>query len=122
MTDSVSHVTDTITFKGPVGSFSAQSDGSGGTLITDPTPSPTIATVSHGQDAFVFASHLGENATTYVNVHNDALDLSHSGFAELAAITTQAHEDGANWAPHDAGDDIMQHSAASSSHDYHFFV
>jgi hypothetical protein len=122
VTDSVSHVTDTITFKGPVGSFSAQSDGSGGTLITDPTPSPAIATVSHGQDAFVFASHLGENATTYVNVHNDALDLSHSRFAELAAITTQtqAHEDGANWAPHDVSD-IMQHSAASSSHDHHFF-
>ena len=32
VTDNVSHVTDTIKFAGVVGSFSAQSDGSGGTL------------------------------------------------------------------------------------------
>jgi hypothetical protein len=54
VTDNVSQVTDTITLKGVSGSFSAQSDGNGGTLITDPPPPTNIVGVSHGHDTFVF--------------------------------------------------------------------
>ena len=54
VTDSVSQVTDTITLKGVSGSFSAQSDGNGGTLITDPPPPTNIVGVSHGHETFVF--------------------------------------------------------------------
>ena len=68
VTDSVSDVADTITFEGVVGSFSAQSDGSGGTFITDPPPPANMVAVSHSQDAFVFAANLGENTSANFNV------------------------------------------------------
>ena len=54
VTDSVSQVTDTITLKDVSGSFSAQSDGNGGTSITDPPPPTNIVGVSHGHDTFLF--------------------------------------------------------------------
>jgi hypothetical protein len=121
VTDNVSHVTDTITFKGTVGSFSAQSDGSGGTFITDPPPT-NIVTMSH--DSFVFASTLGENGgkATNANVqHNEPIDFPHHGgeFADLAALMAQAHAEGAHLlAAPDAID--MHHAAALAAH--HFSV
>jgi hypothetical protein len=61
VTDSVSQITDTITLKNVSGSFTALSDGNGGTLITDPPPSMTA--IWHQRDAaFTFASNLGEGA------------------------------------------------------------
>ena len=92
VTDSVSGVTDSITFKGAVGSFSAQSDGSGGTYITDP-PSTNMVTVSH--DQFVFAPNVGENTSANSNAqHNETIDFPHQGgeLADLAALMAQAHE------------------------------
>jgi hypothetical protein len=72
VTDSVSQVTDFITFKGAIGSFSAQSDGNGGTYISDP---PATVTASH----------------------DEPIDFSHPG-GELrkisAALTGQAHVEG----------------------------
>jgi hypothetical protein len=115
VTDNVSHVTDTIKFTGAVGSFSAQSDGSGGTLISDPPP-PNKVAVSN--DAFVFASNLGESTVANVNAHHDGFDHSPSQFAELAAMLTRAQEDGMHLIAHDAGD-IMQHHAAALSAQNH---
>ena len=90
VTDNVSHVTDTIKFAGVVGSFSAQTDGNGGTLISDP---PATVTVSH--DFFVFAPNLGENTSTNFNAHNDAIDPGKSEFTDFAALLAQEHQDGA---------------------------
>jgi hypothetical protein len=67
------------------GTHTAQSDGSGRTFITDPPPPANMVAVSHSQDAFVFATHLGENPVTNFNGHNDVLDPAHSEFANLAA-------------------------------------
>ena len=123
VTDNVSHVTDTIKFVGVVGSFSAQSDGSGGTFISDPPPAATnMVTVSH--DQFVFASPLGENGgkATNANVqHNEPIDFPHQGgeFVDLAALMAQAHAEGAHlMAAPDAID--MHHAAALAAH--HFSV
>ena len=55
VTDSVAGVTDTISLKHVSGSFSAQSDGNGGTLIADTSPPNTVA-ICHDQDSFVFAA------------------------------------------------------------------
>ena len=98
VTDSVSHVADTVTLKGTVGSFSAQSDGNGGTLVTDPPPSTNIAAVT--QNSFVFAPNLGENAGNATNhvQNNEPIDFSHHGgeLADLAALMVQAHAEGAH--------------------------
>ena len=96
VTDSVSHVTDTITFKGEVGSFSAQDDGSGGTLITDP-PSTNMVAVSHSQDSFVFAPNLGKETVTDFNVSHDILAFDHTLFTNATAsqVLSQAHDSGA---------------------------
>ena len=119
VTDSVAGVTDTISLKHVSGSFSAQSDGSGGTLIADTSPPNTVA-VCHDQDRFVFAAHLGDNQASGVNVHNDALDLSHSQFAELGAFMNHDHHDGAlDLSAHDAND----HAATvMAQHSHHFLV
>ena len=120
VTDNVSHVTDTITFKGAVGSFSAQSDGSGGTFITDPPPATTnMVTVSH--DSFVFASTLGENGGKDNVQHNEPIDFLHQGgeLVDLTALMIQAHAEGAHLlAAPDAID--MHHAAALAAH--HFSV
>ena len=119
VTDHVAGVTDTVTLKGTVGSFSDQSDGSGGTLITDPPSTNTVA-VSHDQDSFVFAPHLGENGVSNANVHNDVLDLAHLEFAELAALMSQDNHDGAlDLTAHDANDHL---AAATAQHFHHFLV
>ena len=117
VTDSVAGVTDTITLKHVSGSFSAQSDGNGGTLIADTSP-PNPVAVCHDQDSFVFAPHLGDNPVSNVNAHNDALDLPHSEFAELAALMNWDHHDGAlDLSAHDAND----HAAAvMAQHTHHF--
>jgi hypothetical protein len=98
VTDSVSHVTDSIKLAGTVGSFSAQSDGNSGTLITDPPPSTNIVAVAH--DSFVFAPNLGENAGNATNhvQNNEPIDFSHHGgeLADLAALMVQAHAEGAH--------------------------
>ena len=118
VTDNVSHVTDTITFKGAVGSFSAQSDGSGGTFITDPPPAANTVAVTH--DQFVFTPNLGENGgkATNANVqHNDPIDFLHQGgeLADLTALMVQAHSEGAHlMAAPDAID--MHHAAALAAH------
>jgi hypothetical protein len=117
VTDSVSQVTDTIKFKGAVGSFSAQSDGNGGTFITD---SPATVTVSH--DSFVFAPHLGENGSKASSepVH-ELIDLWHPGrdADHLVALTGQAHAEEAHLiAAPDAIDG--HHTAALAAH--HFLV
>jgi hypothetical protein len=118
VTDTVSGITDTISMKNVSGSFTAQSDGNGGTLITDPPPSAKVAV---SNDAFVFASNLGENPSVNFNAHNDGFDSSHSGFADLAAMLTQAHEDGMHLVAHDAVD-VMQHHAALSAQSHHVFA
>ena len=118
MTDSVSGVADTITFKGAVGSFSAQTDGSGGTFITDPPVPANIVAVSH--DQFVFASNLGENggkATSSDAQHNEPSDFPQQGgeLADPAALMVQAHAEGAHlMAAPDAID--MHHAAALAAH------
>jgi hypothetical protein len=95
VTDSVSHVTDTITFKGAIGSFSAQSDGNGGTLITDP---PATVAVSH--DSFVFAANPGENGSKASNapMHHEPIDFWHHGgdVDHLVALMGQAHTEEAH--------------------------
>ena len=98
VTDSVSHVTDSIKLAGTVGSFSAQSDGNGGTSITDPPPSTNMVAVTH--DSFVFAPNIGENAgnATHHVQNNEPIDFSHHGgeLADLAALMVQAHAEGAH--------------------------
>ena len=120
MTDNVTGVTDTIRFKGPVGSFSAQSDGSAGTLITDPPSSSNMVAVSHDQDAFVFACHLGENAVANVNAHRDASDPPQPEFAGLTALMTEPHNDAAI---HD-GTEIanVDHAMGMAAHHAHGFL
>ena len=118
VTDSVSQVTDTITFKGAVGSFSAQSDGSGGTFITDPPPPANMVAVSHSQDTFVFAPNLGENTGANFNTHNETIDPPKPEFTELAALIAQAHENGANAIAHDEAD-IMHHAQALTTEHAH---
>ncbi len=68
VTDSVLQITDTITLKNVSGSFTALSDGNGGTLITDPPPPMTA--ISHQRDAFTFASNLGESAVANFSARN----------------------------------------------------
>ena len=119
VTDSVSGVTDTITFKGAVGSFSAQSDGGTGTFITHPPPPANIVVVSH--DTFVFARNLGENTIATSNVqHNDIIDPPKSEFADLAALLAQSHQDGTHPA-HDVTD-IMHIAAALTAPHAHDFL
>ena len=79
-----------------------------------------MVALSHDQDAFVFPSHLGDNPVSNVNVHNDALDLPHSQFAELAPLINHGHHDGAlDLSAHDAND----HAAAIiAQHIHHFLV
>jgi hypothetical protein len=113
VTDSVSDVTDTITFKGVVGSFSAQTDGNGGTLISDP---PATVTVSH--DSFVFAPNLGENTIANFNAHNETIDPAKSEFADFAGLLAQEHQDGI---AHDATD-IVHHADALTAHHAHDFL
>jgi hypothetical protein len=108
VTDSVSQVTDTITLKNVSGSFTARSDGNGGTLITDP-PLLNKGAVSHDQDAFVFSSNLGESAVAHYDAHNVPFYP-----VELAEILTPAHE-GAMY--HDAGD--LSHAAALSAESHY---
>jgi hypothetical protein len=116
--DAVSGVTDTITVKDVSGSFTAQSDGSGGILISDPPPSTTTVAVSN--DQFIFPSHLGDNPVANANVHNDALDLPHSEFAELAALMNPDHHDGMlDLNAHDANDHA---AAAMAQHTHHFLA
>ena len=117
VTDSVSDVTDTITFKGVVGSFSAQTDGSGGTLISDP---PATVTVSH--DSFVFAPNLGENTIANFNAHNDAIDPPKSEFADFAGLLAQEHQDGAIPVAHDATDIVHHTDALTAQHAHDFLV
>jgi hypothetical protein len=119
VTDNVTHVTDTIKFEGVIGSFSAQSDGSAGTLITVSSPTNMVS-VSHCQDSFVFHSHPGENAAANFNAHNDVLDPPHSEFANLAALLTEAHHDAA---VHD-GTEIatLDHAMALAAHQAHGFL
>jgi hypothetical protein len=100
VSDSVTGVTDTVTVKDVSGSFTAQSDGSGGILISDPPPSNTVA-ISQNEDSFVFPPHLGENGASNSNVHNDVFDLAHSEFAELAAMMHQDHHDALDLTAHD---------------------
>jgi hypothetical protein len=115
VTDTVSDVTDTITFKGAIGSFSAQSDGNGGTFITDPP-----VKVSH--DSFVFAANLGDNGSkpSDAPMHHEPIDPSHPGgdFADLA-LMGQAH---ANDVHLTAAPDAIDghHAAALAAH--HFLV
>jgi hypothetical protein len=59
VTDNVTGVTDTITFKGPVGPFSAQSDGSGGTLITDPPEHDGTGIIGTLDHAMALTAHHG---------------------------------------------------------------
>jgi hypothetical protein len=87
VTDSVSQVIDTISLKHVSGSFTAQSDGNGGTLITDPPLSNKVA-VSHDRDAF----------------------------AALAEILSQAHENGMYSVAHDAGDLMHAASLSAPSY------
>jgi hypothetical protein len=117
VTDKISHVTDSIKFAGTVGSFSAQSDGNGGALITDPPPSTNIVAVTH--DSFVFAPNLGENAGNATNhvQNNEPIDFSlHGGeLADLAALMVQAQAEGAHLlATPDAVDG--HHAAALTGH------
>jgi hypothetical protein len=117
VTDSVSHVTVSIAFKGALGSFSAQSDGNGGTLISDP---PATVTVSH--DSFVFAANLGENGSTASNppMHHEPIDFSHFGWdADLVALMGQAHAEEAHLTA--AADAIDGHHAAALAA-HHFLV
>jgi hypothetical protein len=118
VTDTVAGVTDTVSVKNASGSFTAQSDGNGGTLITDPPPSAKVAV---SNDAFVFASNLGENPSANFNAHNDGFDPLHSESAELAAMLTQTHEDGINSVAHDVVD-LTQHHAALSAQSHHVLL
>jgi uncharacterized repeat protein (TIGR03803 family) len=57
-------------------------------LGADPPPG-NVVSVSHSQDGFVFASHLGESPTTNFNV---PLDPPHSALADFAASMAQEHD------------------------------
>jgi hypothetical protein len=98
VTDTASGVTDRVHVEGPVGSFSAQSDGSGGTLITDAPPANVVA-VSHDKDAFVFGH--SESSTGIHIAYDEIFGFGHSQLAEIAALFAQAHQDGANLIAHD---------------------
>jgi hypothetical protein len=121
VTDSVSQVTDTIKMKGVFGSFSAQSDGNGGSLITDSPPPANMVAISHDHDAFVFASNLGENTAAKFNAHNDTIDPPKLEFADFAALLDQALQDGAHPMTHDATD-IMHHTQALAAQHAHGFL
>jgi hypothetical protein len=84
VTDSVSQVVDALTLKNVTGSFTAQSDGNGGTLITDPPLSNTVA-VWHEQDAFAALAEILSQAheNGMYSVADDAGDLTHA--ASLSA-------------------------------------
>ena len=117
--DSVSQVTDTITFKGVVGSFSAQSDESGGTFITASPPPANMVAVSHVHDTFVFAPNLGENTSTNFNAHNETIDPGKSEFADFAGLLAQEHQDGI---AHDATDIVHHADALTAPHAHDFLV
>jgi uncharacterized repeat protein (TIGR03803 family) len=57
-------------------------------LGADPPPG-NVVSVSHSQDGFVFASHLGESPTANFNV---PLDPPHSALADFAASMAQEHD------------------------------
>jgi hypothetical protein len=122
VTDSVCDVTDTITFKGVVGSFSAQSDGSGGTFITDPPAPANMVAVSDVHDTFVFAPHLGENTSTNFNAHNETIDPPKSEFADFAALLAHEHQDGAIPIAHDATDIVHHADVLTAQHPHDFLV
>ena len=117
VTDNVSHVTDTIKFEGVVGSFSAQSDGNGGTLISDQLPPATTKMVTVSHDSFAFPANLGENGPTSSHASSEPIDFAHPAaeFADLAALMVQAHVEGAHLAAPDAPMD-GHHAAALIAH------
>ena len=117
VTDSVSHVTDTIKFAGEVGSFSAQSDGNGGTLISDPVPTTTTNIVTASHDSFVFAANLGENGPNSPHASSEPIDFARPAaeFADLTALMVQAHVEGAHLAAPDAPMD-GHHAAVLTAH------
>ena len=115
VTDTVSGVTDRVHVEGPVGSFSAQSDGSGGTLITDAPPANVVA-VSHDKDAFVFG-HSESSTGTHI-AYDEIFGFGHSQLAEIAALFAQAHQDGATLIAHDP---IDSHAVALQ-HVHHFLM
>jgi hypothetical protein len=104
---------------GAIGTFSAQSDGNGGTVVSDP-PGNTVA-VSHAQDAFVFSPNLGESTVANVNAHNDTLDPAHSEFADFAALLAHEHQEGAHPIAHEATN-IAHIGAVLSAHVHNFLV
>jgi hypothetical protein len=111
--DSVSHITDTIKFIGPVGSFSAQSDGSGGTLIGDPPPA-NVVTISHHQDSFVFAPMHGESLTA--NAHDETIIPVSPHFTDVVRLLGEAHQDGVHAMTNDAID--IHALATHQAHDF----
>ena len=121
VTDSVSHVTDTIGFKDVSGTFSAESDGSGGTFITD-TPTVKMVTCWHGQDTFMFATTFGENRIADVSTHSDIVDTPKSDCADLAAFLAQALQHGVTPTDHDATDILHHVEALTGQHAHHFLV
>jgi hypothetical protein len=93
--DSVTGVTDTIKFEGSVGPFTAQSDGNGGILISDP---PAVNVLDDGVDT-----------TSLMGVHSAAPGLCDFQFDGLAKDQF------------DAGDTITGvHSSASDLTDVNY--
>jgi len=117
-------VVDTINFAGnyTTANFTAQSDGNGGTLITDPPTSsgtgsiliadniesygvgsPIFAlagndqlTGSHGADQFVFAQPMSHDVIYSFDTAADKIDLvGFGGFSDFSAVAAHLADDGA---------------------------
>ena len=122
VTDSVSQVTDTVKLKGVPGSFSAQNDGNGGTLITDSPPPANVVTVSHDHDNFVFAPNLGEGSFDHFDAHSGALDATPSESADFAALLAQTHQDVLHPTAHDLSHNVHHAETLSTEHAHSFLV
>ena len=77
-----------------------------------------------GADTFHFTPDLGSSTNANSNLHDDANGLPTSEFADLAALTADAHQAGANTViTHDGYDAaVSDHLAQSLSHASNFHL
>ena len=73
-----------LSFVGFTGTFQFASDSNGGTDIFDPPAKSSGASVSPGNDAFVFHPGMGAETTTNFNAKADTIELDH--FANIESV------------------------------------
>jgi uncharacterized repeat protein (TIGR03803 family) len=84
---------------------------------THKTPSCTVV---EAHDQFVFDPNLGENTNVHSSMHDETIDPK-SVFTDFAALTAQAHDNGAYLTAHDVIDPMHDAATLAAQHAHHFW-